>query len=791
MPSGGLTSEQTHALFDILTHHETYAEIEGFKSSVAVTSYGFPFTGPSVVRQTGRKSLAPTPVNSRPGTPRVRTPTSFFRSSKPKEPEVEEEKQNEEYLGPSTSPLLQMLLSTFVIGLPGVKDLPRDFWSVKVQGLLVRFGEADLSESYDKGALGIRKILATGSSGLIEMIARGALGGVKQKRPHKIKNDDIGVDRTYDHTKAEDLTRAWDDIVDDLIYGDLADKMFDYLNETDDLEAYSPAVKAAAQYAIIHLATLMHHIFVQSAEGQYLLKLLENIHNLIPYKMIKQTLRLGNATVMINAMLRILLAKMSVTSITNWVGLTANADDGMNLLQRIISMVLSWDASEFRKSAEKIEKAKERPSDEMLQAIRDHIAQGRDEHQAVRSSSMMHSQSIITAILNASNAGLNKDLTEQKHTQCLQYYSALLSVRDRECISATLCRQPPDLFTGSIKDAFTAAEPIIRALHSKLNRREHFEAYEAFVDDFIKTSKPKKDEASSSGWRFLRNGESSDKPYEMPSVEDYVKLLMRNRGFVYSLVHSVAKTCPAIWDDMKIWCVEARVKFQQERKPRPTTYKTDVMGKDPKLSAKRETKTTESGSDVSLMEERLNSLFDSLPETSKQPVLTALHAHATYLSSLASLSHRRLQRILDSSPCDSDSGSDCSSKSSCNSPCSSRSRSSSRPGSRSSCSSSSSCHSVSPGSSMSGPGMYLYKWQGLLDSTAITPDRPHGALRYGKDAKNSVTAGKTMADTSVTVKELPNQPAAADEGLEPPNVDIVVKELRESFRALLQGIKGQ
>jgi len=65
-----------------------------------------------------------------------------------------------------------------------------------------------------------------------------------------------------------------------------------------------------------------------------LLKLAENVHKLVPYSVIRQTLRIGNAATMIAGMMKLLLAKMSVGSISNWLGLTQNADDGMNLLQR-------------------------------------------------------------------------------------------------------------------------------------------------------------------------------------------------------------------------------------------------------------------------------------------------------------------------------------------------------------------------------------------------------------------------------------------------------------------------
>lgn len=79
---------------------------------------------------------------------------------------------------------------------------------------------------------------------------------------------------------------------------------------------------------------MIHYVFILSPEGPYLLKLLENVHKLLPYSMVKQTLRIGNAASMLNGMVRLLLAKMGVGALSNWVGLTQNADDGMNLLQR-------------------------------------------------------------------------------------------------------------------------------------------------------------------------------------------------------------------------------------------------------------------------------------------------------------------------------------------------------------------------------------------------------------------------------------------------------------------------
>ncbi|KAF4458189.1 hypothetical protein F53441_40 [Fusarium austroafricanum] len=714
MTSTTLAPEQVHALFDILTHHETYAEIQGFKYPDAVTGYGYPFTRTTVEPQTtqsappstGWRSWAGTPSNSRPGTPKP----GAAKDVKESVSDGDDDKE------PSTSPILQTMLSRFVLKLPGVRDLPREFWSVRVQGLLVRLGEAELSESYDKGALGTRKVLATGSSGLVEMISRGVLGGVKRtNRPEKSSDKKV----EYDRTKAADLVKAWDDVVEGLVYGGLADEMFDHFSKTSDLESHSHVIGAAAEYAIIHLATFIHHIFVLSPEGQYLLKLLENVHNLIPYKMMKQTLRMGNAASMISAMMRLLLAKLSVTSVTNWIGLTANADDGMNVLQRIISLVLSWDAGEFRKGADKVEKAKDRPSDEMLEAIRQYIAMSRDEHRTVRNASEEHAQSIITAIFNGSNPALVTQLDDQKHAQCLEYYSALLSVRDRESITTVFCRQPPDLFTATIKDLFAAYEPMIRTVHSQMDLREYVEAGQMFIDEFIKAGKPKTDGS-------------------MPTVDDYVDLFMRNRDLMYRWVHSFATSCPDVWGEMKIWTKDAVVKFQQERKPVEKV-----------INGETGEKQSNGAVDMSTMDEQLNKLFKSVPEKSQKEVLNALDSHAAYLAQVEALSICRLQRIIDSD--DSESG------------------------------------------NMSGPGMYLSRWQSLLEDTAITPETPKGPVRHGKDVKNALTMGKIGVEGTERAREEALQAVIeeAEEGPEAPDVDVVIKELADGFKKLLQESAGE
>jgi hypothetical protein len=78
----------------------------------------------------------------------------------------------------------------------------------------------------------------------------------------------------------------------------------------------------------------MHYALILSPKGQYLVKLMVNANRLVPYIIIRQTLKIGNVASMISAMMKVVLAKMSVSTITNWIGLTHGEDQGMNLMQQ-------------------------------------------------------------------------------------------------------------------------------------------------------------------------------------------------------------------------------------------------------------------------------------------------------------------------------------------------------------------------------------------------------------------------------------------------------------------------
>ncbi|KAI1376839.1 PX-associated-domain-containing protein [Hypoxylon crocopeplum] len=675
MSSTTLSPHQLGALFDILVNYETYAEVESFKDPEAIEQYGYPF---DTIPQKGNSN-------------------DDRRSS---------------------SPLLQLLLTRLVLPMPGVRDLPSEFWTAKFRNIMKRFGEAELSESYDKGTLGSRKRLASVASAIHECITRGLLSGVP--------NDGLpNLYGEYDIHIGEDLARAWDDVVQHLVYGNLIDELFNQFTKTPNVEDHSPAVEAAVHFAIIFIATFLHHLFVLSAEGPYLLKLLDNVHSLVPYTVIGQTLRVGNAGTMINGMVRLFLAKVSVGALSNWLGLTQNAADGMNLMQRIISLVLEWDTGEFRKAIESIRRCKERPTESHLAALDEHLQASREQHESIRELSKNEGKSIVIAIFEAKDIGLAQSLTEAQHIQCLEYYSALLAIRDREKITEVLCRQSPDLTTTIVRDGVYVFEPMIRAIHKNVDLRNHIGSVETFLTDLIETSKPKK-----------RDGRQTENSTALPSVEDYLALLRRNRHLAYEYLHDFAEGCPdmrATWLD---WVKKSLKSFRQ-------TLETNSC-----INTNKEDNTYGAGE----MDKNLHVLFNELPDDKKSNVKAVINAHANYLSTLEGVSRTRIQSIVD--------GAD--------------------------------DHQRKAGGNMSGPGVYIARWHSLLDKTLITPSTPQGPPRRGRDVKGLKALGKTEAIASSESWD-PDALTQQDEQArpDPPDVSIVVDALGPQFKRLVADVSSK
>ncbi|KAK6529588.1 hypothetical protein TWF281_008758 [Arthrobotrys megalospora] len=580
MSPTALSPAQSHALLDILTHRETYtAEIELFKTPGIINSYGPPFQ--------------PDPATSS---------TNSNNNHNHNNAGTDGSKDAAEKVT-SKSPLLQLLFSTFIVPIPGLRDISQDFWSKRVQPLIDDLAKANLSESYDKGSMGIRKTLATAVSALIEYPARGILGGMPGR---EIKPD---PERVYDVRHQEDLVDAWREFMRQVVYGDLLDKLFEKAAQSDDLQAHSDMVIAAHQHIVVNLASLAHYVLVTSPKGQTLLSLVERTNKLIPYRIVRQTLRVGNAATMISGMTRLVLAKVSIGTLTNWIGWSTGADEGMNLLQTIIYTVLSWEIKELESRVSKLEKSKDCPSKNHLAAITSYTKLPRSEQEDYRVISKASSTSIIHAIISIAPSSPSTELTTEQHKLLLEYLSIQLSIRDREQLILVLCKSNPDALTATIRDIVSIYDPILRNIHNAVDLSGTIADFERFVNDMIKTAKIPSNEGSD------ENG-----PKKPPGVEEFVRLFERHQKSCHVFLHQFCKKGDTA---KELWLEYAKYAAKQFRRPEGVT-----------------------GEGAGGFTATLNKLVDELDEEDRKVVLQQMDEYEEYLQKLNQKTKRRMASIV-------------------------------------------------------------------------------------------------------------------------------------------------
>ncbi|KAF3159551.1 hypothetical protein TWF788_003731 [Orbilia oligospora] len=566
MSSVSLTPAQSHALLDILTHRETYtAEIELFKTPGIINSYD------------------PDADNNNNEPPKI--------SSK--------------------SPILQILFSTFIVPIPGLRDISQDFWSKRIQPLIDDLAKANLSESYDKGSMGIRKTLATAVSALIEYPARGVLGGMPGR---EIKPD---PNRVYDVNHQQDLVDAWREFMRQVVYGDLLDRLFEKAAQSDDLQAHNDLVIAAHQHIVVNLASLAHYVLVTSPKGQTLLSLVERTNKLIPYRIVRQTLKVGNAATMISGMTRLVLAKVSIGTLTNWIGWSSGADEGMNLLQTIIYTVLSWEIKELESRVSKLEKSKDCPSKQHLAAILAYTKLTRLDQEDYRVISKASSTSIVHSIISLAPSSPSTEFTAEGHKLLLEYLSIQLSIRDREHLILVLCKSNPDVLTAAIRDIMQIYDPILRDIHNAVDLSGTISDFERFVNDMIKTAKIPSTEGGS-GTSTPTNNENG--PKKPPGVEDFVRLFERHQGSCHVFLHQFCKKGDK---SKELWLEYAKYAAKQFRRPEGVT-----------------------GEGAGGFTATLNKLVNELNEEDRKVVLRQMDEYEEYLQKLNQKTKRRMESIV-------------------------------------------------------------------------------------------------------------------------------------------------
>ena len=204
-----------------------------------------------------------------------------------------------------------------------------------------------------------------------------------------------------------------------------------------------------------------------------------------------------------------------------------------------------------------------------------------------------------------------------------------------------------------------------------------------------------------------------------PSVEDFVRLLKKHQGSSHRFIHQALKNGKELSEWYLKYAKHAAAQYRQEGKDAPPPTPDGIAG----------------AGDLTTS---LNSLISSLPDQDRSTVISELDAHAAYLHSLNQGSQKRMLTVLEKTR---DGGSETS----------------------------------------YGPGIFLAKWQALINATAITPATATGEVRHG--GSHSVhEATRVDVDGSRKGNALPSE---KNTDPEPPHVSSTLRLLLPGFQKLL------
>jgi len=209
-----------------------------------------------------------------------------------------------------------------------------------------------------------------------------------------------------------------------------------------------------------------------------------------------------------------------------------------------------------------------------------------------------------------------------------------------------------------------------------------------------------------------------------PTVEDFVDLLHRHQTSSHKFLHQVAKNSKPLMDTWKSYVRSAAAQFNAHTKPPATA------------SVVPDSVIASGGAHAKLQE-----AFTSLSENDQKTIKTELGAYDTYLKDLHTASAARISAVIK--------------------------RTQSTP---------------------FGPGAFLARWQQLMDSTPVTPDKAQGPVRYG-GSRSVKEAGRKDIDGEEAgfAGEGEKEREVGEKTPQMPSVEKTVELLGQRYREILGG----
>ncbi|KAI5796581.1 hypothetical protein EDC01DRAFT_651940 [Geopyxis carbonaria] len=325
-------------------------------------------------------------------------------------------------------------------------------------------------------------------------------------------------------------------------------KLFAEIRKKDKLEDLSIQYKKFAEWLRIEVAATIYHVFLAEDNSAELFTQGKRIHSLIPYKILKNVIRVANPAAVMNGVLDLFLATPFGSRSLMQRILAAAIRDGIKHLQKSIdTLVLKIDDPVLCAKLQSFVQADETVKDEIrLQAVDENM----DLVVVILRSEYLGSdleprqiEKVFNAYAAYTNAVDNIHADIKSSAQFFSYLKQLLKMytrqRDKSCMLAMI-EEPVTL--QLFRDLFTIFyEPLIR-VYKSANVYNSVTDFAVFIDDMIEV---------------VQKAQSQDMATDPNlTVQSFIDLCARHENNFYKFVHEVHIHDDGLFQNLMGWLEE-------------------------------------------------------------------------------------------------------------------------------------------------------------------------------------------------------------------------------------------
>ncbi|KAF8621653.1 hypothetical protein AX15_007669 [Amanita polypyramis BW_CC] len=266
-------------------------------------------------------------------------------------------------------------------------------------------------------------------------------------------------------TRVDGLRDAIRSVKGDIMGKDGLSRVFAIIKETPDINDLPDNYKSVIEWARISLASTVFHHYVASDDSSETFASLKRIHSLMPYFMLKTTLKISNPIGMIRSILDLFLAQPF---------------GGRSLLQRMFTTSLTEEVNALQ---EQLEAVKDKVDDPMMCAkVRQFVYASRDVQELFKVDAASDNMHILTAVLRSAEEPVlsrpQMNRLARAHRAHAAYVKHRISLQDSDDDDG-----PQDDDAWLIEDL-----KVLAHLYSRLKDREQLIElmFEGFTADLLK-----------------------------------------------------------------------------------------------------------------------------------------------------------------------------------------------------------------------------------------------------------------------------------------------------------------